>query len=217
VPLHVQAITLGQMLVDFSQQGASPDQGKDIAKAARRPGLSGRVRVADSQSPSSSDDEEEVADEPQSDDALDAEEPTGSVSSSRTVSASPSSSPPRSGMILRARKTRESVGAVATSPPSDADATRADTDTSSGRTPAQLEALLKPPARVSKAPWDAPGLKALSYYQLGSRPKKGLADQLVAEMEEKAVVFAEEMVEAEEAAYQLKHPEYSVGEVEEEE
>jgi hypothetical protein len=36
-------------------------------------------------------------------------------------------------------------------------------------------------------------------------------------MEEKAVVFAEEMVEAEEAAYQLKHPEYSVGEVEEEE
>jgi hypothetical protein len=53
----------------------------------------------------------------------------------------------------------------------------------SSRTPAQLDALLKPPPRPAKAPWYVAGLKALSYFQSGSRPKKGLAEELVTKME----------------------------------
>lgn len=68
-----------------------------------------------------------------------------------------------------------------------------DPNSFSSRTLAQLEAWLKPPARPKKFPLDLVSGHAmkLSYYQVGSMPKVGLADKLVREMEERHALKVE--------------------------
>ena len=71
-------------------------------------------------------------------------------------------------------------------------------DSPSGRTGKQLDALLKPPGRPAKFPLDVQSSLAipLSYNQLGTRPKKGLADKLVAEIERLHMKEVKELEEA---------------------
>jgi hypothetical protein len=66
---------------------------------------------------------------------------------------------------------------------------------STGRTAAQLNSLFKPPPRMPRWPLDGANAHAikLSYTQLGPRPQKGLADELVRQMEMRHAVDVERM------------------------
>jgi hypothetical protein len=63
-------------------------------------------------------------------------------------------------------------------------------DSSTGRTAAQLNSLLRPPPRMPRWPLDAASRHAMkmSYTQLGPRPREGLADKLVEQMEKQHFV-----------------------------
>jgi hypothetical protein len=71
--------------------------------------------------------------------------------------------------------------------PSASDNFKSKYDSPSGRTAAELDALLKPPVRPAKWPLDtASGHKIqMSYNQLGTVPKKGVAKELIRQMEKK--------------------------------
>lgn len=71
--------------------------------------------------------------------------------------------------------------------PSASDNFKSKYDSPSSRTAAELDALLKPPVRPAKWPLDATsGHKIrMSYCQLGTVPKKGVAKELIRQMEKK--------------------------------
>jgi len=82
-------------------------------------------------------------------------------------------------------------------------------DSPSGRTAAQLNALLAPPARPPVSAWDANGLYdygigPLSYDHLGSRPKEDLAEKLVEQMEAAHAAEAEKSDQEQEVKYRMQ-------------
>jgi len=82
-------------------------------------------------------------------------------------------------------------------------------DSPTGRTAAQLNALLAPPARPPISAWDANGLYdygigPLSYDHLGSRPKTDLAAKLVEQMEVAHAAEAEKVEKEQEVKYRMQ-------------